>query len=86
MLRLARCMNMMQYSDVTGKQFQSEDAVYYRNIIQSAWLLSKPDAVLLDLFTDSNGKLVFCFPRELHKKYISEWANRPHQERNDNNG
>jgi hypothetical protein len=74
---------MKTYSDVTGKEFESNDAVFYRNVVQSAWLLSKPDAVLLDLFTDGSGKLVFVFPKSLHRKYINEWANRPHEQVND---
>ena len=69
---------MIEYSDVTGKTFQTEDAVFYRNIIQSGFMLSKPDCVLLDVFADSEGKVVFVFPRDMHKKYINEWANRPH--------
>lgn len=70
---------MLQYSDVTHLKYESEDAVFYRNVVQAAWMLSRPDCVLLDIFTDGNGKMVFVFPRELHKKYIGEWANRPHQ-------
>lgn len=69
---------MIQYSDTTGKKYESEDAVFYRNVIQSAWMLAHPDCVLLDIFTDSGGKLVFVFPKELHKKWIDEWVNRPH--------
>ena len=74
--------DMIEFRDVTGKQFNSEDAVYYRNVIQSAFMLSKPDCVLLDIFTDSNEKIVFVFPRELHKKYINEWNDRPHKKKN----
>lgn len=69
---------MYMTSDVTGRTYQAEDAVFYRNVIQSAFMLGKHDMVLLDLFVDNDGKLVFCFPRWLHKKYIQEWANRPH--------
>lgn len=70
---------MIQYSDITGKTFRTEEAVYYRNMKQSAWLLGKSDCVLLDVFSDGNEKIVFVFPRELHKKYINEWHNRPHE-------
>jgi beta-galactosidase beta subunit len=72
-------MNMIQYSDITGKYYETKDAVFYRNVSQAGFMLSKSDMVLLDLFADSNGMLVFCFPRELHKKYIHEWHNRPHE-------
>lgn len=74
-----RCMNMIQYSEVTGKQYETNDAVFYRNVHQSAFMISKPDMVLLDLFTDGNGMLVFCFPKALHRKYVQEWHNRPHE-------
>ena len=70
---------MIQYSEITGKYYETKEAVYYRNILQSAFMISKPDMILLDLFSDSNGMLVFFFPRELHKKYIQEWHNRPHE-------
>lgn len=70
---------MIEYSDVTGKKFDSEDAVYYRNVLQSAWMMTHPDCVLLDVFTDGDGKLVFCFPREQHDRWIKDWANRPHE-------
>lgn len=70
---------MIQYSDVTGKTFRTEDAVFYRNIKQAAWLMGKSDCVLLDVFSDGNEKIVFCFPKSLHRKYVDEWRNRPHE-------
>lgn len=76
---------MLQHSDVTGRDFYDEEAVYYRNVIQSAWMLSHPDCVLLDIFTDSKGKIVFVFPKELHKNLIGEWANRKHDTKDYNN-
>ena len=69
---------MIEYSETTQRQYNAEDAVFYRNVIQAAFMISKPDCILLDVFTDSNDKIVFVFPKELHKKYINEWANRPH--------
>ena len=70
---------MRYYSETTGKEYEVESAVFYRNLIQASWLLSKPDSVLLDIFCDSNGKMVLVFPKELHKKYIGEWAERPRE-------
>lgn len=67
---------MKYFSETTGKEYEAESAVFYRNLVQAAWLLSKPDSVLLDIFCDSNGKMVLVFPIELHKKYIGEWAER----------
>ena len=69
---------MIEYSETTQRSYEAEEAVFYRNVLQAAFMISKPDCILLDVFTDSNGKIVFVFPRELHKKYINEWATRPH--------
>lgn len=68
---------MKEYSSVTQRWYEPDDAVFYRNILQIAWLMTKPDCVVLDVF-ESGGKLVIAFPRELHKKYIKEWAERKH--------
>ena len=64
---------MKIFSETTGKEYEAEEAVFYRNVIQSAWLLGKPDTILLDIFCDSGGKMVLVFPKELHKKYINDW-------------
>ena len=73
---------MKYLSETTGREYEQESAVFYRNLVQAAWLLNKPDATLLDIFCDSSGKMVLVFPKELHKKYIREWVERQH----DNNG
>lgn len=69
---------MIEYSTVTQRSYDPDDAVFYRNILQVAWLLTKSDCVILDVF-ESDGKLVVAIPRELHKKYIGEWAERKHE-------
>ena len=66
---------MKVFSETTGKVFEAEDAVYYRNMIQSAFMLSKSDCVLLDVF-ENRGKVVMCFPKWMHEKYIREWSER----------
>ena len=76
---------MKVFSNTTGKVFDSEDAVYNRNMIQSAFMLSKSDCVLLDVF-ENNGKIVMCFPRWMHQKYIRDWNERPHENKDNNNG
>ena len=73
---------MKVFSSTTGKIFEAEEAVYYRNMIQSAFMLSKIDCELLDVF-ENNGKIVMCFPKWMHKKYIGEWAERSYQIKND---
>lgn len=70
---------MKYFSETTGREYEAESSVFYRNLVQAAWLLNKPDAILLDIFCDSKGKMVLVFPLELHKKYIQEWAERPRE-------
>lgn len=77
---------MRYYSETTSKYYETESSVFYRNLVQAAWLLNKPDATLLDIFCDSNGKMVLVFPKELHKKYIGEWAERSREVKDINNG
>lgn len=67
---------MKIFSETTGREYDDMDAVFYRNLVQAAWLLNKPEAVLLDIFCDGGGKMVLVFPKDLHKKYIREWAER----------
>lgn len=70
---------MKIFSDTTGKEYDDTDAVFYRNLVQAAWLLNKPNAILLDIFCDGSGKMVLVFPKELHKKYIGEWVERKNE-------
>lgn len=69
---------MIQISDVTHLIYESEEAVFYKNMAQCAWMLSHSDCVLLDVF-ELNGKVVMVFPKELHKKYIKDWVKRKEQ-------
>lgn len=68
---------MKVFSSTTGKTYEVEEAVHYRNIVQCTFMLSKMDCELLDAFED-RGKIVMVFPRWMHDKYIREWAERPH--------
>jgi hypothetical protein len=77
---------MKYFSETTGREYEAESSAFYRNLVQAAWLLSKPDAVLLDIFCDSGGKMVLVFPKELHKKYIQEWSERNRLNQGDKNG
>lgn len=76
---------MKVFSSTTGKVYEAEEATYYRNMIQSAFMLSKIDCELWDVF-ENNGKIVMVFPTTLHKKYIGEWAERSHQNKDESNG
>ena len=68
---------MKVFSSTTGKTYEAEEATHYRNMIQSAFMLSKIDCELLDVF-ENNGKIVMVFPKWMHEKYIREWAERSH--------
>jgi hypothetical protein len=63
---------MYTISDVTGIRYENEDAVFFRNYRQAAKYISW-NAKLLDIFTDSNDKLVFVFERKTHNKLIKRW-------------
>lgn len=76
---------MKVFSSTTGKVYEAEEATYYRNMIQSAFMLSKVDCELLDVF-ENNGKIVMVFPTSLHKKYIGEWVERSRQNKDESNG
>ena len=69
---------MKVFSSTTGKSYEAEEATYYRNMIQSAFMLSKADCELYDVF-ENNGKIVMVFPKWMHEKYIGEWAKRSYQ-------
>ena len=51
---------MKTVSEVTGKIYENEDVVFYRNPAQSAFMISK-GAKLIDIFVDSKMKFVFVF-------------------------
>lgn len=68
---------MIAFSDITGKVFDDKEVVYYRNPTQSGFMLNN-GAQLIDLFADSNNKLVFVFSLVDHKKYIKKWSERKH--------
>lgn len=76
---------MKVFSTTTGKVYEAEEATYYRNMIQSAFMLSKIDCELWDVF-ENNGKIVMVFPTALHKKYIGEWAERSRENVGEKNG
>lgn len=76
---------MKVFSSTTGKTYEVEESTYYRNMAQCAFMLSKFDCELLDVF-ESDGKVVMVFPRWLHKKYAQEWRERPYENKGDKHG
>ena len=63
---------MKTTSEITGIYYEDEMCVFYRNYIQAAYYIEW-GAKLVDIFTDSNHKLVFVFYRSDHEKYIERW-------------
>ena len=63
---------MREISDVTGISYEVEDVVFFRNLYQSSFYIDH-NATIVDVFTDSNGKLVFVFYREEHERLIKLW-------------
>ena len=63
---------MREISDVTGIAYELEDVVFFRNLYQSSFYIDH-NATIVDVFTDSNGKLVFVFYRDQHEKLIKLW-------------
>lgn len=63
---------MIEHSYVTGRDFDPDDACYYVNIVQSAFMIDN-GAVLLDLFVRGDGKLVFVFSKDDHRRISPIW-------------
>ena len=63
---------MKTISDVTGISYEIEDVVFFRNLYQSTFYIDN-NATIVDVFTDSNKKLVFVFWRDQHEKLNKLW-------------
>ena len=63
---------MKTMSDVTGICYENEDVVFFRNLYQSTFYIDH-NATIVDVFTDSNKKLVFVFWRSEHENLIKLW-------------
>lgn len=63
---------MKTISDVTGIEYEMEDVVFFRNLYQSSFYIDH-NATIVDVFTDSNKKLVFVFWRNQHDNLIKLW-------------
>jgi len=63
---------MMSQSELTGKWYQDEDVVFFRNLYQCAFYV-KNNCLPIDMFCDSKGKLVMVFDRQRHNELIKLW-------------
>ena len=68
---------MKEYSEVTQRWFDADDSVFYVNPWQAAFFLDN-SATLLDLFPRGDGKLVYVFSRDDHKRLSKLWRERKH--------
>lgn len=66
---------MKSKSEITGKYYEDEECVFFRNYIQSAYYIEW-GAKLIDIFTDSKHKLVFVFSKADHEKYKMKWGSK----------
>lgn len=68
---------MIIKSAITGRTYDDEDVVFYKNAKQSSWMLNN-NVILLDVLPTNDNYLIFVFSKNDHKKYIKCWANNPH--------
>lgn len=63
---------MIEKSEITNKEYVVEDCVFFRNIYQISKYIHW-GALPVDIFTGSDGKLVFAFTKETHEKFRERW-------------
>ena len=64
---------MRSQSELNGKWYQDEDCVFFRNLYQCAFYV-KNHCLPIDMFTDSQDKLVMVFDRQRHNELIKLWV------------
>lgn len=72
---------MIEKSDITGRVYNAEDCVFFRNITQSIFYMEH-GINPIDIFVGGDHKLVMAFLKSDHKKVISLWM--ANKELNDN--
>lgn len=65
---------MKSKSETTGLYYESEDMVFFRNTLQSAFYVFN-GAKIIDIFVDDKMRFVFVFTREDHEKLKMKWKN-----------
>ena len=63
---------MLTQSELTGKWYQDEDVVFFRNLYQCCFYIQH-SCMPIDLFCDGQGKLVMVFERKKHNELIKLW-------------
>jgi len=64
---------MVQFSNITNKAYDDSACVFFRNYVQAAYYIEW-GAILVDLFVDSEHKLVFVFNKADHEKFKLRWG------------
>jgi len=59
-------------SDTTRLMYDAEDAVYFKNPVQSAFYMEN-GAILLDVFVSGEHKIVFVFSKADHERLRRKW-------------
>lgn len=72
MFEKVKVCKMISISELTGKPYVNEDHVFFRNLQQSCFYV-KHHCMPVDLFCDSNDKMVMVFPRDKHNQLIKLW-------------
>lgn len=63
---------MIVKSERTGRTYDDDNVVFYKNALQSAFYCNN-GATLLDLITTNENRFIFVFSISDHKKYIGMW-------------
>lgn len=63
---------MIEKSEITGKIYNAEDCVYFRNIAQSVFYMEH-GVQPIDVFVGGDHKLVMAFKKDDHKKILPLW-------------
>lgn len=65
---------MKTLSQITGKYYEDEEHVFFRNTLQSAFYVFH-GAKLIDIFVDDKMRFVFVFSKADHEKLKLLWKN-----------
>ena len=67
-------IRMKTLSETTGKYYEDEDCVFFRNTLQSAFYKFH-EAELVDMFVDDKMRFVFVFTKKDHERLKMLWKN-----------
>lgn len=65
---------MKTQSKITGKYYEDEEHVFFRNTLQSAFYVFH-GAKLVDIFVDDKMRFVFVFSKKEHERLKLLWKN-----------